>query len=87
MLPHNFNPVISQSIHSQSTLSTAAAAAVIDLEKYKSLELRLMGCMRTIKNLEKENQAKQDKIMSLTLELDKKSKTIETLNADKLSWS
>jgi hypothetical protein len=27
----------------------------IDLEKFKSLELRLMGCMRTIKTLEREN--------------------------------
>ena len=43
-----------------------------------------MGCMRTIKTLEKENLAKQDKIMSLTLELVKKSKTIEGLNAEKL---
>lgn len=42
-----------------------------------------MGCMRTIKTLERENQAKTDKISSLALELDKKSKIIETLNAEK----
>lgn len=53
------------------------------MEKYKSLELRLMGCMRTIKTLERESQAKTDKIASLSLELDKKSKTIETLTAEK----
>ena len=47
---------------------------MIDLDKYKSLELRLMGCMRSIKQLEKENQAKQDKINSLQIELDKKTK-------------
>ena len=58
----------------------------IDLEKFKSLELRLMGCMRTIKNLERENQAKSDRISSLALELDKKSKTIETLLAEKVTW-
>lgn len=57
------------------------------MEKYKSLELRLMGCMRTIKSLEKENQAKQDKINSLTIELEKKNKQIETLNSDKLNIS
>ena len=51
----------------------------VDFEKFKSLELRLMGCMRTIKTLEKENQAKSDKITSLSLELDKKSKVIESL--------
>jgi hypothetical protein len=39
--------------------------AMIDMEKYKSLELRLMGCLRTIKQLEKENQAKQEKATSL----------------------
>jgi hypothetical protein len=38
-----------------------------------------MGCMRTIKTLERENQAKSDKITSLSLELDKKSKVIESL--------
>jgi hypothetical protein len=46
----------------------------VDMEKYKSLELRLMGCMRTIKTLERENLAKSDKIQSLALELDKKTK-------------
>lgn len=54
----------------------------IDLEKYRSLELRLMGCMRTIKTLEKENQAKQDKISSLQIELEKKSKVIESLKTE-----
>lgn len=44
-----------------------------------------MGCMRTIKTLERENQAKQDKLQSLALELDKKSKTIESLLAEKAS--
>ena len=44
-----------------------------------------MGCMRTIKTLEKENQAKADKIQSLQIELDKKSKLIETLNAEKVN--
>jgi len=57
----------------------------IDFEKFKSLELRLMGCMRTIKTLERENLAKTDKISSLALELDKKSKIIETLNAEKIN--
>lgn len=42
-----------------------------------------MGCMRTIKNLERENLAKSDKISSLALELDKKSKLIETLTTEK----
>ena len=42
-----------------------------------------MGCMRTIKNLERENPAKSDKISSLALELDKKSKLIETLTTEK----
>jgi hypothetical protein len=42
-----------------------------------------MGCMRTIKTLERENQAKSDKINSLSLELDKKSKQIEGLLAEK----
>jgi len=55
----------------------------VDLEKYRSLELRLMGCMRTIKNLERENQAKTDKISSLTIELEKKTKQIESLLAEK----
>ena len=55
----------------------------MDLEKYRSLELRLMGCMRTIKNLERENQAKTDKISSLTIELEKKTKQIESLLAEK----
>eukprot|EP00347_Sterkiella_histriomuscorum_P004550 403360036 len=59
----------------------------IDLEKYKSLELRLMGCMRTIKTLEKENQAKQDKISSLQIELDKKTKNIEALQNEKMTSS
>jgi hypothetical protein len=49
------------------------------------MELRLMGCMRTIKTLEKENQAKADKIQSLQIELEKKSKLIETLNAEKIN--
>jgi hypothetical protein len=35
------------------------------------------------KNLERENLAKSDKISSLALELDKKSKLIETLTAEK----
>ena len=55
----------------------------VDLEKFKSLELRLMGCMRTIKTLERENLAKSDKISSLALELDKKTKIIETLTNEK----
>ena len=55
----------------------------VDLEKFKSLELRLMGCMRTIKNLERENLVKSEKISSLALELDKKSKLIETLTTEK----
>lgn len=55
----------------------------VDLEKFKSLELRLMGCMRTIKNLERENLVKSEKISSLALELDKKSKFIETLTTEK----
>lgn len=55
----------------------------VDLEKFKSLELRLMGCMRTIKNLERENLVKSEKISSLALELDKKSKLIETLTNEK----
>ena len=42
-----------------------------------------MGCMRTIKNLERENQAKTDKISSLTIELEKKTKQIESLLAEK----
>jgi hypothetical protein len=46
-----------------------------------------MGCMRTIKSLEKENQAKTDKITSLQLELDKKAKHIEGLNTEKLNMS
>jgi hypothetical protein len=46
-----------------------------------------MGCMRTIKSLEKENQAKSDKILSLNLELEKKSKLLETLQAEKVSFS
>jgi uncharacterized coiled-coil protein SlyX len=46
-----------------------------------------MGCMRTIKTLERENQAKTDKITSLSLELDKKSKLIETLQADKANFA
>ena len=61
------------------------AGAVIDFEKYKSLELRLMGCMRTIKTLERENQAKQDKISSLTLELEKKTKQIDSASQEKIS--
>ncbi|CDW75940.1 UNKNOWN [Stylonychia lemnae] len=59
----------------------------IDIEKYKSLELRLMGCMRTIKTLEKENQAKTDKIASLQLELEKKTKTIEQINNERMNQS
>ena len=46
-----------------------------------------MGCMRTIKNLEKENQAKQDRISSLAIELDKKSKLIDSLSSEKSTWS
>ncbi len=42
-----------------------------------------MGCMRTIKTLERENLAKCDKISSLALELDKKTKIIETLTNEK----
>ena len=42
-----------------------------------------MGCMRTIKNLEKENLAKTDKITSLTLELEKKTKQIDSLTSEK----
>ncbi len=53
------------------------------MEKFKSLELRLMGCMRTIKTLERENQAKSDKIHNLSVELDKKSKQIDSLTAEK----
>ena len=44
--------------HRDSSLgggSNNTVTATIDIEKYKSLELRLMGCMRTIKSLEKEN--------------------------------
>ena len=59
----------------------------VDFEKFKSLELRLMGCMRTIKSLEKENTSKQDKISSLQLELDKKNKQIEAINQEKLNIS
>jgi hypothetical protein len=44
-----------------------------------------MGCMRTIKTLERENQAKTDKISSLALELDKKAKIIESLSAEKVN--
>ena len=44
-----------------------------------------MGCMRTIKTLERENQAKTDKISSLTLELEKKTKQIESLMSEKAS--
>jgi hypothetical protein len=35
--------------------------------------------MRTIKTLERENQAKTDKIQSLALELEKKNKQIDSL--------
>ncbi len=42
-----------------------------------------MGCMRTIKTLERENQAKSDKIQSLSLELEKKNKHIESLQTEK----
>ena len=44
-----------------------------------------MGCMRTIKTLERENQAKSDKITSLSIELDKRSKVIENLQAEKVN--
>jgi len=60
---------------------------MIDLEKFKSLELRLMGCMRTIKTLEKENQTKSEKISSLQLEMDKKGKQLEHINQEKLNLS
>lgn len=60
---------------------------MIEMEKYKSLELRLMGCLRTIKQLEKENQAKQEKASSLQLELEKKGKQIESLNQERLNIS
>ena len=46
-----------------------------------------MGCMRTIKTLERENQAKTDKISSLSIELDKKTKQIETMTAEKAAMS
>ena len=46
-----------------------------------------MGCMRTIKTLERENQSKSDKITSLALELDKKSKAIENLQAEKINFT
>jgi len=38
-----------------------------------------MGCMRSIKNLERENQAKTEKIQSLSIELDKKTRVIDSL--------
>ena len=41
-----------------------------------------MGCMRTIKSLEKENQAKTDKISSIQIELEKKNKIIESMKQD-----
>lgn len=76
-----------ESTQSHNFNSGAASGNVIDLEKYKSLELRLMGCMRTIKSLEKENAAKTDKISSLTIELEKKNKQIEGLNSERLNAS
>jgi hypothetical protein len=38
--------------------------------------------MRTIKSLEKENSAKQDKIQSLQIELEKKNKVIDGLKTE-----
>ena len=38
--------------------------------------------MRTIKSLEKENQAKTDKISSIQIELEKKNKIIESMKQD-----
>jgi multidrug efflux pump subunit AcrA (membrane-fusion protein) len=45
----------------------------------QKLEESAAGLKGTIKTLERENQAKSDKITSLSLELDKKSKVIESL--------
>lgn len=45
-----------------------------------------MGCMRTIKTLERENQAKTDKIQSLALELEKKNKQIDSLQTEKSAF-
>ena len=77
---HHSQP--SQSTNRDSSHNFNSNNGTIDLEKFKSLELRLMGCMRTIKTLEKENQAKQDKIQSLQIELDKKNKTIEGMKTE-----
>ena len=63
------------------------SGGMIDLEKFKSLELRLMGCMRTIKTLEKENQTKSEKISYLQCEMDKKGKQLEHFNQEKLNLS
>ena len=46
-------------------------------------DIKQQEIARAIKNLERENLAKSDKISSLALELDKKSKLIETLTAEK----
>ena len=46
-----------------------------------------MGCMRTIKQLEKENQVKTDKIQMLQIEIEKKNKIIEGFNSDKMNVS
>ena len=45
----------------------------------KSLELRLAGCLRTIKTLQKENQAKTEQMSLMKDELRKKTRQIELL--------
>lgn len=44
-----------------------------------------MGCMRTIKQLEKENQTKSEKVNSLSNELDKKTKLMDASGVEKLN--
>jgi hypothetical protein len=47
------------------------------IEKIKSLELRLMGSLRTIKSLEKQSKSKDKQIDQLKYDLEKKTKTVD----------
>ena len=62
-----------------SKLSTSGPTGEVD--KIRSLELRLMGTMRTIKNLEHENEVKGDRIKGLEIANEKKAKQIESMQA------
>jgi len=62
-------------------LETPKPAKEEENEKIRSLELRLAGTIRALKETEKVGREKEEKIKVLEDELERRVKTIESLNS------